>query len=266
MSAVLKLVQGTAEWHQHRSRFRNASETPAVMGLSPWVSPYMLWEFKTGRRKPVTTYVMWRGIELEPRAREAYEVSTGFVMEPAVMVEGDYSASLDGITFDETRILEVKCPAKGREGQTWIEAASGKVPDHYYWQIQTQLMVSGASVCDFWVFEGSEGVLVEVLPVPEDMNKLRGAWDGFMNFVTSDTPPPIGPLDTITRTDNEWRSVAERYIEAKRLVEENTLIADNAKSELLGLTTHSSEQGFGVLVTRYWKNGKAESRVTITRG
>ena len=35
MSAVLKLVQGSAEWHDHRLTMRNASESAAVLGISP---------------------------------------------------------------------------------------------------------------------------------------------------------------------------------------------------------------------------------------
>ncbi|MBI4203940.1 MAG: hypothetical protein HY527_02835 [Betaproteobacteria bacterium] len=39
MSAILKLVQGTPAWHEHRAKSRNASETPAVLGVSPWQTP-----------------------------------------------------------------------------------------------------------------------------------------------------------------------------------------------------------------------------------
>lgn len=35
-------------------------------------------------------------------------------MEPVVMVNGDYSASLDGISMAWDLILEVKCPVKGQ--------------------------------------------------------------------------------------------------------------------------------------------------------
>jgi hypothetical protein len=37
---------------------------------------------------------MRRGRELEAAARAAYERLTGLVMEPLVLVEGEYSASL----------------------------------------------------------------------------------------------------------------------------------------------------------------------------
>jgi predicted phage-related endonuclease len=42
MSAIVKLVQGSPEWHAHRAQYRNASETAIVMGESPWQTPYQL--------------------------------------------------------------------------------------------------------------------------------------------------------------------------------------------------------------------------------
>ena len=95
MSTILRLVQGTPEWLAHRLKYRNASETPAVMGVSPWVTPYQLWLQRTGRSEAKVTAAMRRGTELEPVARAAYERLTGHVMEPLVLVEGEYSASLE---------------------------------------------------------------------------------------------------------------------------------------------------------------------------
>jgi hypothetical protein len=57
---------------------------------------------------------MRHGSELEPVARAAYERQTGLVMQPLVVVEGEYSASLDGITLAGERILEIKCPVAPR--------------------------------------------------------------------------------------------------------------------------------------------------------
>ena len=34
MSTIVKLVQGSVEWHEHRRSDRNASETAAVLGCS----------------------------------------------------------------------------------------------------------------------------------------------------------------------------------------------------------------------------------------
>ena len=49
MSRIVQLTQGSPEWLEYRRSRRNASETAAVMGLSPWNTPYQLWLEKTGR-------------------------------------------------------------------------------------------------------------------------------------------------------------------------------------------------------------------------
>jgi putative phage-type endonuclease len=126
MSAILKLVQGTFEWHAHRAQSRNASETPAVLGVSPWQTPYQLWLLKTGRAEQKVTAPMIRGTELEPAARAAYEIKTGNLMEPLVLADGDYSASLDGITLVGDLILEIKCPYKGQTSKLWQTVEAGR--------------------------------------------------------------------------------------------------------------------------------------------
>ena len=87
---IIRLEQGSEAWYQYRLLHRNASETAAVMGLCPWLTPYSLWEIKTGRRRQQVTYPMKRGIELEPLARAAYEADTGMIVEPVVIGDGDY--------------------------------------------------------------------------------------------------------------------------------------------------------------------------------
>ncbi len=159
MSAVLRLVQGSDEWHAHRQTMRNASEAAAVLGISPWVTPYRLWLLKTGRATQEVSAAMQRGTQLEPAARAAYELQTGLVMQPVVMQDGLYSASLDGISLAGDLIVEIKVPFRGRESSLWREVEAGVVPDHYLAQIQAQLVVSGAGLANLWVFDGERGLL-----------------------------------------------------------------------------------------------------------
>lgn len=268
MSTIVQLVQGSEEWHAHRAKYRNASEASAVMGLNPWMTPYQLWEIKTGRRTQEVTFPMQRGLELEPKARLAYEESTGNIMEPVVMVNGDYSASLDGISLDGDLILEVKCPLKGQQSDTWKTAAVGMVERHYELQIQHQLMVSGADLCHFYVFDGTEGLTVEVQPNNDDIEMLRSAWDEFMTFVETDTAPPITAADTVTRQDEAWKQAAEQYIDFKQAADEAVRVTDEAKARLVALVRHSSERGHGVSVCKFVRgkaSAKEEVRVTISK-
>lgn len=269
MTTLVKLVQGTEEWERHRLLHRNASETPAVMRLSPWQTPYGLWEVKTGRRSVEVNYAMQRGTELEPLARAAYEADTGHIMEPVVMVRGDYSASLDGMLLDNSLILEVKCPLKGQESETWLMAAEGRVQDHYATQIQHQLMVSRAEACDFFVFDGkSSGLCVRVRPDVKLQAKICTAWDEFWGYIVRDEPPLLTSADTVIRRDRAWADAAKAFIDAKEAAERAAKCLEDAKDALVGLTSHTSERGYGVSVSRYWKGGKAtkeEVRVTVLK-
>lgn len=267
MSAILKLVQGTQEWHQHRAKSRNASETPAVLGVPPWQTPYQLWLLKTGRAEQKVTAPMQRGTELEPAARAAYELQTGHIMEPLVLVDGEYSASLDGITLTGDLILEIKCPYKGAASPLWQSVVAGEVPEYYGWQIEHQMMVSGARLAHLWVFDGSQGILLEIAARTERWQEIRSAWDQFVKYLESDTPPPLTERDTKTREDQEWRDAAARYLEAKRQSEVSTAALDEARAALVALVTHPSESGAGVSVSQFWKRGNVDyKRVAALQG
>lgn len=258
MSAVLKLVQGTPEWHAHRAQFRNASESAAVMGLSPWQTPYQLWQVRTGRMEVPVTAPMRHGTEMEPKARAAYEEQTGLVMQPLVLTDGDYSASLDGITLDGDLLLEVKCPYKGQSSALWQSVVTGEVPEHYRIQVQHQLMVAGATLAHLWVFDGTEGVLVEIVRDDATVGAIRAAWDVFQTYLDSDMPPPLTERDTLDRSDPVWQLAAGRYLAAKRKADEVTAELETMRDRLVALASHASETGFGVSVTRYFKQGNVD--------
>jgi len=258
MSAVVQLVQGSPEWHAYRLTMRNASESAAVMGLSPWTTPYQLFMLKTGRAQPETNTAMRHGTGLEPAARSAYEAHTGHVMQPLVMQDGAYSASLDGITLDGGVIVEVKCPFKGQQSSLWKEVAAGQAPCHYAAQIQHQLMVARAKVAHLWVFDGTGGLL---LAVPRDeaaMSAIRDAWDAFQVYLDEDRPPPLADADTVMRKDLAWTEAAQAYVLAKAAAQVADEGLERAKGALVALAKHPREQGAGVSVTRFWKTGSVD--------
>jgi putative phage-type endonuclease len=258
MSTIVKLVQGSAEWHEHRRKHRNASETPVVLALSPWLTPYQLWTNKMGITEPVVTPAMLRGTELEPAARAAYEARTGFVMQPLVLVDGEYSASLDGLTLSGDRLVEIKCPFKGRDSTLWKTIEAGRLPEHYQWQVQHQLMVTKAGVADVFVFDGTDGIQLEVTPDPITWPQIHTAWDAFMRCVTDAQAPPLTARDTRVRDDPEWLSAAAAYLELRTAYDELSAKVDNAKARIAGLAAHAKEEGGGVSVTRLWKRGNVD--------
>jgi len=215
MSTIMKLVQGSAEWHAHRRSHRNASETAAVLGCSPFMTPYQLWQIKLGLVEQEVTPAMLHGMKLEPQARGAYEALTGHVMEPLVLVDGDFSASLDGLTLSGDRVLEIKCPFRRRDSTLWKTVAGGRLPEHYELQLQHQLMVTKAEIADVYVFDGAEGLLLEVRPQPNTWPRIHYGWDGFMRFVREAQAPPLTARDVRVRDDPKWLSAAAAYLELR---------------------------------------------------
>jgi predicted phage-related endonuclease len=69
---IVLLAQGSQAWLDYRLKMRNASETAAVLGESPWMTPYQLWLLKTGRSTTKATAAMQHGTDMEPAARAAY--------------------------------------------------------------------------------------------------------------------------------------------------------------------------------------------------
>lgn len=258
MNALYQLVQGSAEWHAHRAQYRNASETAAVMGVSPWQTPFELWLVKTGRKVIAETEAMRHGTATEPAARAAFEQESGLIMQPLVMVDGNYSASLDGITLAGDTIVEIKCPYKGQTSELWQMVKTDTVPQHYYLQVQHQLMVSHAQHAYLWVFDGQEGVGITIEPDTQLFEQIRSAWDAFQVYLDTDTPPPITDQDTLLRIDPVWEEAANQYLQCKAASDEAAAKAEEAKAKLISLTSHSRESGFGVSVTRYWKQGNID--------
>jgi putative phage-type endonuclease len=185
---TIKVRQNTDEWLQLRRSKRTASETPAVLGLSPWTSPIELAmaKFSSEPANNNGNIAMSHGHKFEPIARKLYERSHDLKMTPCVLARGDYLASLDGLSGDEKTVLEIKCPFTKRQSGTWQHAEHGVVERHYYAQIQHQLMVSGAKRCHLWVFDSDtkEALLVPVLPCIAFHIKIINAWDLFWQRYT----------------------------------------------------------------------------------
>jgi putative phage-type endonuclease len=267
MSAVLKLVQGTPAWHEHRRTMRNASETAAVLGISPWLMPYGLWLIKTGRSTQEVTAPMAHGTKLEPEARAAYETATGEIMNPLVMQDGPYSASLDGINLAGNLIVEIKCPFRGKSSSLWREVAEGRIPDHYNAQVQHQLMVSGAATAHLWVYADGEGILLKVERQEPLMATIKDCWIEFQQFLDSDSPPPLTDADSAIRDDPAWVGAALAYLEAKRGADAADERVEEARKALVGLSAHPRETGGGVSVVRLWKQGAVDyKKVPELRG
>jgi hypothetical protein len=107
-----------------------------------------------GEDTPMTSD-MWRGVDSEPYAREAYAqhakvdvVEIGFQVREFDGVKLGYSP--DGLVNDDG-CIEVKSPRAKTHVATIL---AGEVPAQHMGQVQAALFVSGRAWCDFVSFSG----------------------------------------------------------------------------------------------------------------
>jgi putative phage-type endonuclease len=92
------------------------------------------------------------GIDQEPTARLAYELTTGNEVEEAYFVKHETleaGASPDGY-IGKDGLIEIKCPNSATHLET---LKTQDVPKQYYAQIQGQLWVTGRDWCDYTSFD-----------------------------------------------------------------------------------------------------------------
>lgn len=243
------MIQGSNEWLMWRRLGICSSDAPQLMGCSPWGTPTTLWLNKTGRvGEKVSNFAMQRGINLEPKARAMYELKHGIEMPAALCVHPKYDfirASLDGHNPELRKVLEIKCPGKVDHAL----AVSGQVPEKYKWQIVLQLLAADALTCDYWSFDGAEGVRI-VVPrdyVLEDI-LLKASRDFWHNHVLTDTPPPFIAQDFKQIKKKDFVMVFERYKKCRAEYEQTHSVLQVLEQQLKAISGNVPTECAGVRV------------------
>lgn len=184
---IIDAQQGTEAWLNERNKPNtfNGSEAPAVMGESPYMTRTdLLKQKKSGNTEEVSPHLQRlfnKGHEAEEKARFFADEIVGQEFYPTVgYIEIDdmrLLASFDGITLDDSILFEHKL---------WNESLAssvieGIVPDSHKWQLEQQLLVSGAERVLFMVSDGTKDNLVWCYYEPQEGNaeKLIAAWKQF---------------------------------------------------------------------------------------
>jgi putative phage-type endonuclease len=261
MPRIELLQQNTPEWHQWRQQGLGASDAPVVMGEAGFRSPRMLWAVKTGRTpEGASGPAARRGRELERLARRAYERQSGTQMEPLCLVHDELRwmrASLDGLSFDGSTVLEIKCPISA---DTQAAAKRGHIPPEYYAQLQHQLEVSRAAEAHYWSFDGRAGTLIRVTPDREYQKRLVEAEARFWELVQKNVWPEPAGGELDLSANPKWRQLALSYRDAKLRLDAATAEEHKLRAILENLATARRTFGCGVEVLRSSRKGAVDYR------
>lgn len=244
---VINLEQGRDLWLESRKNTFNASECGALFGCSPFFPKNQddLAQVKYGGRTVYQNKAMTAGLEAEPIIRAYAEELSGEPLEPMVGCLDDderFRASFDGITFDGKRILE----AKNSKGTYDYIVKHNKAPEHYYLQVQHQLLVSGANWCLFVVRNPESGLMIPLVIEPnvEIQNEIYVKW---IEFETKYKGVEL-PDSEEERTDTEWEMVALKLREINQRKKELEAEEAEYKEALLAMANGAKAKGFGVTV------------------
>jgi putative phage-type endonuclease len=198
--------QGTAEWHAHRAHYFNASDAPAMLGISPYKTrSALIAERATGITDdidPNTQRIFDRGHKFEALARPLAEAHINEDLYPVTGTEGKLSASFDGLTIDENIAFEHKTLNSSLRGISKAE----DLPEHYRAQMEQQLLISGAEKCLFMATKWDdndqllEQMQVWYTPDLDLRNSLIKGWLQFEQDVTDyrattvKEPPKPAPI------------------------------------------------------------------------
>lgn len=191
---IHNVAQGSAEWLALRAQHFTASEAPAMMGASKYQTRTdLLAAKKTGITPDVTPsqqFIFDKGHATESLARPLTEALIGEELYPIVGTKGNLLASMDGATM----LCETLFEHKLWNESVVAQVKAGELAPHYYWQLEQQLLVSGAERVIFVCSDGTAEnfVHMEYRPVAGRAAQLIEGWKQFeadlANFEMADAP------------------------------------------------------------------------------
>lgn len=198
----LQVQQGTREWLNARAKCHTASEAPAMMGVSSYMTRSELLRQKaTGIVPEPDAATLGRfnaGHEAEANARPLAEAVIGEELYPIVATDdsGKYLASSDGATM----LCNIGFEHKLWNEEIAAQVKSGNVPDSHKWQLDQQIMVFGFEYILFVCSDGTPQNFVhcEYRTTPERIAQLKAGWEQFEKDV-----------DNYQHTDSKPAAVAE---------------------------------------------------------
>lgn len=207
MSHNLFTYPSRLDWLIGRRKIIGASDSPGILGVSPWSSPLRVWTSKTQppptEEREETEWQMWGHLHEPTIARVTAERLGVDVLEPPgsgpfhIMVDDEHDfigASLDRLLklpgeSKPTGVLEMKTTIFGED---WKD----EPPLYYVVQLQHQLRVTGLQWGVLAVLvQGSKLLTVRIERNDAFLRKLVVVLKTFWQRVVEQTPPPPSPID-----------------------------------------------------------------------
>lgn len=244
------LTPGSPAWQ----KLVTASKVAAIVGKSPWDSPYSIWMKMAGRLpREKTTDAMIRGTLLEPAILNWFrEKHPEFVkhQEQVIVRKGSWLLiTPDMISTDEhgeSVVVEAKSASRLDH---WGDPGTDQIPAYYAPQVQMQLHVTGLKRAYVPVIGPFLEFREYVVEADEAYGReLEQYTHWFWQTLQADTPPPLdqhpATYDAVRRihegiNDGEAveldKSLALEYVDSLASYEASEIRMKAAKARVLDL-------------------------------
>lgn len=254
----INIQQGTPEWLEFRKDKVGASDAPVIMGVSPWETPYQLWQRKLCLLKDQKeNRAMAYGKKNEALARSLLEEMTGMIFSPIVKLHRSRPwmlASLDAIDIEEKVISEIKCAGKDDHDL----AVQKKVPEKYYPQLQHQMEVCEVDKCLYFSFFDGYGAIVEVFRDDKYIKGMLAKEEEFIECVHELIAPKLSSRDYQETHDETWIQYAEEW---RTVNEQLSALEEKEKSlrqSLIGIAGDRNLAGGGIRMSKLLRKGNVD--------
>ncbi len=245
---IQQLVQNTPEWHAYRTQHWNASDAPAMMDCSPYMTrTELLTRVKTGISVEVDEATQRRfddGHRFEALARPLAEEIIGEDLYPVVGSKGKLSASFDGLTIGNAVNFEHKSLNNALRTAMFEGCTGADLPLAYQIQMEHQHLVSGAAKTLFMASKWNGNELVEehhcwYVSDPDLRAKIIAGWDQFEKDLADFVPatPEVKPIGRAPESLPALHIVIQGGVSASNLDEFKTTALNAIRSVSRELTT-----------------------------
>lgn len=183
---ILDIKPNTDKWIKYRLKCLCASEAPAMMNQSKFMTRVELLDLKKGWQKNPDSSFMSRifekGHENEDKARPIIEAQMCDKYPAAIVTR-----NIPGVKITMLASLD----GRSESGETWEHkdwnatlsenVKNGVFEPHYYWQLEHQLLVNGTEECLFTCSDGTheKRATATYRSVPQRRNQLIEGWKLF---------------------------------------------------------------------------------------
>lgn len=306
MNRVSIIPENEAHWHSLRAQDVTSTESPALFGLSPYMTAFELWH----RKKSGEVYTikdnerMFWGRKLQDAIAEGIADQNGwrsYERPQYERIEGlRMGSSFDYEAWAENKaigMLEIKNVDFLAFRDNWTVGEDGEIeaPPHIEIQLQHQLHVSGYTWGAIGVLVGGNKPHVLIREYDPKVgkgieNKIREFWQ---SIEENREPEPFYPDDAKfvqslygyaepdkivdVRHDAEITMLCETYAEAskrEKLAKEDKDIAKAKMLELIGNAEKALANGFTIsagvvapaMIEAYERKGFRNFRITTKKG